>query len=200
MVYSWGDNDSWRVKHNYFHFDPLQGDMTVGGVNFQWTDGVFGVALSKIQNDGYRTAYFHPLASTKEFSVNTRVLQNKTIATDHHSYNLFKIEGEKGEKSQSSTGIFDEQTGILLLTQLQKDGVACWNTKKPLNSQNVGHIVEDKERLIFTNDIALDDKRHLYILSDKMPAFLYRSLDGSQVNYRILRANVDDLVKGSVCV
>lgn len=65
--------------------------MTVGGVNFQWTDGVFGLALSKIENDGYRTMFFHALASTKEFSVSTRVLQNKTIATDHHSYNLFKV-------------------------------------------------------------------------------------------------------------
>jgi Major royal jelly protein len=39
------------VKHNFFHFDPLQGDLTVGGVNFQWTDGVFGMALGKPTNE-----------------------------------------------------------------------------------------------------------------------------------------------------
>lgn len=46
------ENDSWRVKHNYFHFDPLAGEYEVGGIKFQWTDGVFGLALSKINTDG----------------------------------------------------------------------------------------------------------------------------------------------------
>lgn len=52
VVYSWKDNNSWRIQHNFFHFDPLAGDYNVGGVNFQWTDGVFGLALSKVQTDG----------------------------------------------------------------------------------------------------------------------------------------------------
>lgn len=45
VVYSLKANDSWRFMHNFFHFDPLHGDFNVGGVNFQWTDGVFGLAL-----------------------------------------------------------------------------------------------------------------------------------------------------------
>lgn len=53
VVYSWEANDSWRIKHNYFHMDPLKGDLTVGGINFQWTDGVFGIALSRMYGDGY---------------------------------------------------------------------------------------------------------------------------------------------------
>lgn len=53
VVYSWADNDSWRIKHNFFHFDPLKGNLYSGGVNFQWTDGVFALALSPLQNDGY---------------------------------------------------------------------------------------------------------------------------------------------------
>lgn len=52
VVYSWEKNDSWRVKHNFFHFDPLKGDFNVGGVNFQWTDGVFGLALGPKEDHG----------------------------------------------------------------------------------------------------------------------------------------------------
>lgn len=26
VVYSWAKNDSWRIEHNYFHFDPLNGE------------------------------------------------------------------------------------------------------------------------------------------------------------------------------
>lgn len=51
VVYDFKKDRSYRVKHNFFHFDPLQGDLTVGGVNFQWTDGVFGMALGKPTND-----------------------------------------------------------------------------------------------------------------------------------------------------
>lgn len=25
VVYSWEKNDSWRIYHNFFHFDPLNG-------------------------------------------------------------------------------------------------------------------------------------------------------------------------------
>lgn len=52
IVYSFKDNKSWRVKHNFFHFDPLSGDFNVGGIKFQWTDGVFSMALGKASPDG----------------------------------------------------------------------------------------------------------------------------------------------------
>lgn len=51
VVYSFKDDKSWRVSHNFFHFDPLNGDYNVGGVNFQWTDGVFGMALGRLADD-----------------------------------------------------------------------------------------------------------------------------------------------------
>ncbi|KAJ8911372.1 hypothetical protein NQ315_014203, partial [Exocentrus adspersus] len=89
VVYSYASNDSWRIKHNFFYFDPLSGDLTVGGVNFQWTDGLFGLALGPQNETGYRTLYFHALASTNEFSVSTEVLRNKTIALDSSYYHLF---------------------------------------------------------------------------------------------------------------
>lgn len=70
VVYSWKDNSSWRIKHNFFHFDPLSGNYNVAGINFQWTDGVFALGLSPVRKeDGYRTVYFHPLSSTHEFKV-----------------------------------------------------------------------------------------------------------------------------------
>lgn len=52
IVYSLKSNTSWRVDHFYFNFDPLAGNYTVGGINFQWADGVAGVALGDAQADG----------------------------------------------------------------------------------------------------------------------------------------------------
>ncbi|KAG5888472.1 hypothetical protein JTB14_022102 [Gonioctena quinquepunctata] len=200
VVYSFADNNSWRVKHNYFHFDPLNGNLTVGGVNFQWTDGIFGLALGPIDQTGFRTAYFHALASTDEFSVNTQVLKDETLATDSHSYELFKLEGNKGANSQTSTSIYDDKTNVLFLTQLQKDGVVCWNPRKKLEPANVAIAVQDHQKLVFTNDITIDESRNLWILSDKMPAFIYKGLDSNEINYRILRIPVDEAIKGTACV
>ncbi|XP_050303842.1 protein yellow [Anthonomus grandis grandis] len=199
VVYSLKENDSWRLKHNFFHFDPLHGDFNVGGVNFQWTDGVFGLALGKPDENGYRTVYFHPLASLNEFSVNSAILRNKTLVNDPHIYYEFKLEGTKGEKSQTSASVFDEKSSTVFLTQLNRDGIACWNTERELTPENVPVVIQDSERLVFTNDIKIDTERNLWILSDKMPQFLFRQLDPNEINYRILKAKVDDIIKGTKC-
>lgn len=52
VVYDYKNDKSWRIKHNFFHFDPLMGNYNVGGVNFQWTDGVFGMAMGNSNSDG----------------------------------------------------------------------------------------------------------------------------------------------------
>ncbi|CAH0555325.1 unnamed protein product [Brassicogethes aeneus] len=199
VVYSWEKNDAWRVKHNFFHFDPLKGDFNVGGVNFQWTDGVFGLALGAKEDGGYRTLYFHPLASTREFSVSTQVLQNETLATDPHSYHLYTIEGERGDNTQASASDFDEKSNVLFLTQLNRDGLACWNPRRKLTSDNLELVASDKEELVFTNDLKVDRERNLWVLSDRMPAFIYRGLDPNQINYRIFKTKVDDIIAGTKC-
>ncbi|KAK5644623.1 hypothetical protein RI129_005923 [Pyrocoelia pectoralis] len=200
VVYSWKNNESWRVNHNYFHFDPLNGDLTVGGINFQWKDGIFGLALSRVMRKGYRTLYFHPLVSTHEFSVSTEVLRNQTLASDPNSYNLYKIEGNRGVATQASSSNLDLQTEVLFLTQLQKDGIACWNTNKPLNPDNVGIVAQDREALVFPNDLKIDAERNLWVLSDRMPVFLFHTLNKNEYNYRIFRIKVDDAIANTPCV
>jgi hypothetical protein len=51
IVYDYQSDKSWRVNHNYFSFDPIQGDLNVANVNFQWHDGVFGMALGDVRNE-----------------------------------------------------------------------------------------------------------------------------------------------------
>lgn len=111
VVYSLKENASWRVGHNFFYFDPEDGDFNVAGIitlinfyngniikimiwkyeglNFQWSDGIFSIALGPVQRDGYRTAYFHAMASFKERAVNTRILRNQTLA--NANYHDFKV-------------------------------------------------------------------------------------------------------------
>lgn len=61
-VFSLRQNSIWRFSHNYFNFDPLNGDFDVAGLRYQWNDGIFSITLSNTNADGYKTAYFHPMA------------------------------------------------------------------------------------------------------------------------------------------
>lgn len=199
IVYSFRDNHSYRVKHNFFHFDPLHGDFNVGGVNFQWTDGVFGMAVGPLKSDHTKDIYFHALASTKEFMVSNKVLQNETHVTSPNAYYDFKYVGDRGMNGQSTAEVFDLQTNVIFYTQVNKDAIACWNSKKPYTSDNQGLIDSDSHTLVFPNDMKIDADGTVWVLSDKMPTYLYKQLDPAAVNYRILTGNNRDLIKGTVC-
>lgn len=64
-----------------------------------------------------------------------------------------QFEGNKGDKSQASASSLDLKTNVLFFTQLQKDGIACWNTKKDLTPENVALVAEDHEKIVFPNDL-----------------------------------------------
>lgn len=199
VVYSFKENKSWRVKHNFFHFDPLNGNYNVGGVNFQWTDGVFGLALGKAAADGSRNVYFHALSSTREFSVPNKVLQNETYSQSTEAYYEFKLVGDRGPNGQSSAEFYDDNTGVLFYTQVNKDGVGCWNSQKPYNPDTQGLVDTDSDALIFPNDLKIDAQGNLWVLSDRMPLFIYGNLKANEFNYRILRKNVQDIIRGTAC-
>lgn len=55
--------------------------------------------------------------------------------------------------TQASASGLDLKTDVLFLTQVNRDAVACWNVHKPLNSATLGTVAQDKEKLIFPNDL-----------------------------------------------
>lgn len=199
VVYSFREDKSWRVKHNFFHFDPLQGDYNVGGVNFQWTDGVFSLALGKPQPDGGRPVYFHALSSTKEFTVSNLVLQNETYATSDASYFDYKLLGDKGPLSQTTASFYDASTETLFYSQVNKDAIGCWNTNKPFVADNQGLIDSNSETLIFPNDLKVDAQGNVWVLSDRMPVFLFGEWNDRLPNYRVLTGKASELIRGTPC-
>lgn len=199
IVYSFNEDKSWRIKHNFFHFDPLSGDYNIGGVNFQWTDGVFGMAVGKRLRDGSKPIYFHAFSSTKEFMVSNKILQNETYSQSPESYYDYKLLGDRGPNSQSSAEFFDPETGIIFYTQVNKDGVGCWNTAKLLTQDTQGLVDSDSDALIFPNDLKTDAEGNLWVLSDRLPMFIFTSLDPAEYNYRILTGPIGEIIKGTPC-
>ncbi|KAI5755784.1 hypothetical protein M8J77_019656 [Diaphorina citri] len=200
VVYNYRTNDSHIIHHNYLHFDPLFGDFTIGGVNFQWQTGIHGMSLSPLTRDNFRVMYFHPLASTTEFAVTTKVLQNRSLDFSRSNFD-FKVMGSRGTGSQSGASSLDEETGVIFYALLVKSGVGCWNTFRgeEYNEKSMGLVAEDNATLIYPSDIRVDRTGVLWVLSNKLPVFLYSKLKPEDINVRIFKSTVRNAIKGTVC-
>uniref|UniRef100_A0A1B0CI74 Protein yellow n=2 Tax=Lutzomyia longipalpis TaxID=7200 RepID=A0A1B0CI74_LUTLO len=157
------------------------------------------MAVGKPLPDGSRLVYFHALSSTKEFAVPNKVLQNETYSTGSDAYYEYKLLGDRGQNSQSTAEFYDPSTEVIFYTQVNRDAIGCWNTNKPFNPDNQGLVDSDSEALVFPNDLKVDPSGTLWVLSDRMPAFIYKQLDPQQHNFRILRANTKQIIQGTPC-
>lgn len=146
-----------------------------------------------------RTVYFHALSSTKEFAVSNAVLKNETRALSSESYFDYMVVGDRGPNGQSTAEFFDEKTNVLIYTQVNKDGIGCWKASKPYTADTQGIIDSDSDALVFPNDLKIDRNSRVWVLSDRLPLFIYKKLNPNEFNYRILTGKVSDLILGTPC-
>ncbi|XP_052743870.1 L-dopachrome tautomerase yellow-f2-like isoform X2 [Bicyclus anynana] len=199
LVYNLARDEAWRVESHYFHFDPHAGVYKVGGVEFYWSDGVSSAVLSPSKKtSGFPDLYFHPTSSTKQFRMSTKLLRDKHVPQED-IFTGVEVVGERGDKSQATACDLDPNTNVLFYTQLSKNGVSCWNMDKPLTEENVPLIISDCNVLEFPSDIKVDHDGNLWIISNRQSRFLYESMDFSQVNFRILSAPVEAVIRDTPC-
>ncbi|XP_058815454.1 protein yellow-like isoform X2 [Topomyia yanbarensis] len=200
VVYSWKLQESWRIKHHFFHPDPLAGNYTITGISFQWDDGLFGIALSRPQNDNFSTLYFHPLSSTNEFAVSTRILRNQTLATSDKIYREFKVLGSRGPNGQAGVAFLDRKTGVIFYALPNLNAVTCWKTSnRAYTIKSLGRVYMSVTDMVFPNDVKVDDESNLWVLSDRMHQYMYSKLDPKDTNFRILTATVKDAIENTAC-
>ncbi|XP_017126069.1 protein yellow isoform X2 [Drosophila elegans] len=205
VVYSLSKNRSWRVTNYNFYPDPIASDFNVYGLNFQWLDGVFGMSISYNRESLKRNLYFHPMASFKEFMVPMDLLLNESLWQNDVQENAkyFFAIGDRGINSQSSTsGITNN--GVMFFTQVHQDNIGCWDTTKPYTRANLGNLLNlenDSNLIQFPNDLKVDNRedQSVWIMSNRLPIFLYSKLDYGEVNFRILKADVNKIIRNSIC-
>ncbi|XP_076273289.1 L-dopachrome tautomerase yellow-f2-like isoform X1 [Rhynchophorus ferrugineus] len=196
IVYSLEEDRFWRVNHNYFYLEPAAGEFLVGGYNFQWNDGVFSVELSQEKPDGFRDMYFHSMAGTHIYKVSTKVLRNETLSTRSYHANDFTNIGDRGPKSQTSMADIHKASGIMFLGLVNKNAVACWNTQKGLKTISIVH--KDDSKMVYPSDVKVSGDQ-VFVLTNRMPVFLYGKLNYDDVNFRIWFNTVEDAVKYTNC-
>ncbi|CAO1346510.1 unnamed protein product [Diamesa hyperborea] len=200
IVYSFAENKAWRFIHNYFHLNPFEGDYNVNGFQFSWDDGIFSITLGESAPDSYRLAYFHPLSSDTEFHVSTRILRNETLATRGYHGNDFHYLGTRGPLSNSGTHFYDKSTNVLFFTEMQKNSMTCWNAKSPMMPSNIHNVHKDDTKLIYPADLNIDNESTIWLISNRLPRFIYSRLDTNIFNFHIWRENVNDALAGTQCL
>ncbi|XP_017784644.1 PREDICTED: protein yellow [Nicrophorus vespilloides] len=197
IVYSWQENTSWRFMHSFFMPDPLAGDFNIGGLNFQWgEEGIFGMSLSPMQHDGFRTMFFSPLASNREFSVSTRTLRDKTKVES--AYFDFTPLEDRGPLAHTTARVMDED-GVQFFNLIDQNAIGCWNSLNPYRRNNLAMIERDDEKLIFPSDVKVDREANVWVMSDRMPNFLLSSLNFEEYNFHVFFAPINVLIKDTVC-
>lgn len=146
-----------------------------------------------------RPVYFHALSSTKEFVVSNRVLRDEALATREENYYDYQLLGDRGNGTQSTAEVYDPRTRVLFYTLLNQDAIGCWHTRMPYAAVNQGVVAEDHKRLLFANELKIDAHGYLWVLSNRMPRFLYTSLNSNDCNFRLLRGNTARIIQGTPC-
>lgn len=200
VVYSYKQNRSWRLTHSYFYPDPLASDYSIDNIQFQWVDGLFGMALSPPDDRGNTYLFFHPLSSYREFSVPTWVLRNESLGFSMNQF--FQVEGSPRDISLAhSTGSAMSRDGILFYNLLSRSAVGCWNWRHEYRPENQEVLVQNNKSLSFPNDLRVDlePQQSVWVLSNRLHRFLYDRLNPKEINFRILTASVKTAVEGTVC-
>lgn len=199
LVFRESDESFWRFSHHLFFPDPLASNFTLHGLNFQWSDGIFGLALSPIDGHKDRILFFHAMSSYREFFVKTSILRDSSRVND--SATEFNLLGEsRGLYGQSSASAIDRR-GVMFYGLVSRDSIGCWDTRKPYRKKNTGVVAMNKETLIFPNDIKVDQelRQSVWVISNRLPMFQAGPLNPDDYNYRIMYADATDAVRGTVC-
>lgn len=110
-----------------------------------------------------------------------------------------KVVGNRGKNGQSSTHELHQRSGVILMGEVNKNGLYCWNGKKPLTPENQGVVHADAERMIYPSDLKIDQESNIWMMTNSMPRFLYGTLNYGQVNFRVWTNSILDAVSGTIC-
>lgn len=198
-VYSFEENRLWTFVHNFFYLDPLQGDFNVAGQRYQWRDGIFSITLGPTLEDGFRSALFHPMSSLNEYMVSTRILQNRTNAERMFHGQDFQFLGRRQEFGQSNIHDFDETTGVVFYSEVARNAIGCWNSGDKFAAETHDIVFRDDLRLIYPSDLKVDNEGNLWVLSNRMPEFMYGQMDVNAFNFRVWKGKTSEIIKGTNC-
>nr|CAD7586632.1 unnamed protein product [Timema genevievae] len=202
IVYDARHNRSWRVTSNYFYPYPVSGYFDLNGETFDLMDGVLGLGMGPNKGDDTKL-YFHSLASVRESWVLTSVLRNSSNFKGGLNVVPRKFHVSAEERSSQTAAVVVDENEILFFNLLKSNTLDCWNTRKTYTKSNFVELDRDDDLLQFASGMKIskgkDGRQKLWALTCRFQKHMTGTINPREVNYRILSAPVDQLVRGTAC-
>lgn len=198
IIFRASDKAFWRFSHYTFYPEPLLSNYTLHGVNYQWSDGLFGMSLGRF-HEGDRQLYYHAMSSSLEFVVNTSVIRDPSRVDD--SVADFKLLGDsRGADGQVSAAAVD-RNGVMFFNLVSRDSIGCWDTRKSYKIDNLNIVAQNSKTLVFPNDLRLDHEipQHAWIITNRLPMYQFNLLSPQEYNFRVLYLDLALAAANGVC-
>lgn len=198
IVFRAADAAFWRFSHYSFYPEPLLSNYTLHGLNYQWSDGLFGMSLGQMSR-GDRPLYYHSMSSSLEFVVPTSVIRDPSRV--NNAVGEFKLLGEsRGPRGQVSAAAID-RNGVMFYNLISLDSIGCWNTRKAYKIENLDIVAQNNNTLVFPNDLRIDNEvpQIVWIISNRLPMYQFNLIDPNQYNYRLMYLDPNASVQNTVC-
>ncbi|XP_011881014.1 PREDICTED: protein yellow-like [Vollenhovia emeryi] len=205
LVYDHRHSRSWRITNNLFYPYPAHGTFHIKGDTFDLMDGILGLALSPVKQDGDRILYFHSLASRVESWVPTSVIRNYSLFQDHSDSAPRAFRPFAMERSSQSAAQAMDQNGVLFFGLLSDLALGCWNSIKypEYGGTNTEIVMVNPETLQFPSGskiiTAKNGRQELWILTSSFQKFMTATMSTNETNFRIQAGYVDELIRGTKC-
>lgn len=198
IVFRNEDAAFWRFGHYSFYPEPLLSNYTLHGLNYQWSDGLFGMSLGKY-SQGDRPLYYHSMSSSLEFVVSTSVIRDPTRVSN--SVGEFKLLGDsRGANGQVSAAAID-RNGVMFFNLISRDSIGCWDTRKPYSNRNLMVVARNNVTMVFPNDLRIDHEvpQMAWIITNRLPMYQFNLINPNDFNYRVMYLDPVAAVQNSVC-
>ncbi|XP_034652990.1 protein yellow [Drosophila subobscura] len=203
VVYDVAAQQSWRIENKYTYPHPDFGTFTIAGESFQLWDGTVSTALTPHALGVKRMLYFHSLSSDWQMAIPLDVVNNGSnwkLNDVSAALDQFVVLGKRGSQCVASAM---SETGMLLCGLVKPASILAWNTQTPYTHQNLVMLIEDEERLQFTSGLKIvrnhEGKEELWALSNRLQKAFGAGLNFKEINFRIQKCGVQELLNGGPC-
>ncbi|XP_054257090.1 protein yellow-like [Macrosteles quadrilineatus] len=198
IVYDSAKDKSWRASGDFFGPYEEALKFHTADKHYKLNFGMFGLALGPLRNNGDRTLYFHSLTSVKESWVTTSVLRNSQLFLEDPDGAADSFHEFNATRSSQSAAEDMSDCGIMLYSLVGDNAIGCWNSRLPFEEENMDIVAKDDERLQFQSGLKIygDD---VWTLSCRFQNFYLNQVPNEEVNYRINKGRLSELVKNTRC-
>ncbi|XP_014209133.1 major royal jelly protein 2-like [Copidosoma floridanum] len=185
-----------RLEGDVYAPDTKHSRVSLGGFDFWVSLGVIGMALSP-RKDGKRTLFFRSFSSLSIYAADTRELE-KSFKNGTVNY----LRGTDILPSQGSAMAFSSHHGVMFYGLANKTDIGCYRVRNSLKPENLGIIPTEEVIFRFVSGMKVKRMKHkrdyLLVMTNRYQKFSLRTVNFSEINYRVVSAPVDSLIRKSI--